>query len=92
MAGGKFDEHYDTPDYALYSDEWEPYHIRVTYKPTNQVVLRAGTGYCDWYGETSDYTQLWKEVDNHKSCMSPLLHITLAGGVSPLTVSSSMSL
>ena len=72
MAGGKFDEHYDTRDYALYSDEWEPYHIVVTYKPTNQVVLRAGTGYCHWYGETSDYTQLWKEVDIHNQTIGAM--------------------
>ena len=65
MAGGKFDEHYNTPEYSLYSDEWEPYHIVATYKPTGQVVLRAGTGYCEWYGEAVDYRDLWREVENH---------------------------
>ena len=72
MAGGKFDEHYNTPEYALYSDEWEPYHIVVTYKPTGQTILRAGTGYCEWYGEAIDYRDLWREVENHNQTLEAM--------------------
>jgi len=67
MAGGKFDEHYDTPGYRLFSDEYEPFHIVVTRKEDNKVILyadsmpRSGR----WSGTEADYKQLWKERDNH---------------------------
>jgi hypothetical protein len=67
LAGGKFDEYYHTPEYLLYSDEWEPFHIVVRSKLTDKVVLRAMISKLNWAGTEHDYHVLCRAVTNHKA-------------------------
>ena len=64
LAGGKFDEHYHTAEYHLYSDEWEMFHIKVTRKHDGKTILSAMTSET-WSGTEYDYNALWRAVANH---------------------------
>lgn len=67
LAGGKFDEYYHTPEYLLYSDEWEPFHIVVRRKLDDKVILRAMYNQLSWTGREHDYHVLCRSVTNHKA-------------------------
>ena len=73
-VGGTFDEHYDTSKYRLFSDEWEMFHIRVTRKSDQQVILSATdrNGSEHWSGTEADYNQLWREVAIHNQTIEAM--------------------
>jgi hypothetical protein len=70
-AGGTFDENYHTPEYHLFSDEWEPFHIRVTRKKDGRSILSAMDNYY-WSGTEYDYKALLRLIDNHNKLL-PLM-------------------
>jgi len=70
-AGGTFDENYHTPEYHLFSDEWEPFHIRVTRKKDDRNILSALNNYY-WSGTEYDYKALLRLIDNHNKLL-PLM-------------------
>lgn len=71
QAGGKFDEYYDTAEYELFSDEWEMFHIKVTRKRDDKVILNAAIGET-WRGSEYDYHALLRAIKNHKELL-PLM-------------------
>lgn len=66
---GKFDEHYHTPEYHLFSDDWEMFHIRVTRKSDGEVILSAMNRE-HWNGTEYDYKALLRLLENHRQLVS----------------------